>query len=496
MTDHNGAMMQFFHWYYPADGSLWKHAEEKAQELSSLGFTSLWLPPAFKGKDGAGASGYDAYDLYDLGEFDQKGAVRTKYGTKAQYEAAIRSLTQQGIGVYADIVFNHKAGADEKEKIRVHRVDPENRDRFIGEPLEIEAYTKFTFPGRNGKYSSFMWDFRCFTGVDYADDLKEAAIFSIINEYGEGWEQVVAREKGNYDYLMFADIEFRNPAVRDELKNWGKWYLAEAPFSGVRLDAVKHMSPGFINEWLDCMRQLDADLFAVGEYWAPEDLDIVLKFLDATQGRISLFDASLHHNFVNASNCGKEFDLRQLGSQSLLEKRPELAVTIVGNHDTQPLQALEAPVQNWFKPLAYAFILLREAGYPCVFYPDLYGAHYVDKGADGNDQEVWLETCAGLEPLLMARKRNAYGTQRDYFYAPGCIGWTREGDAGIPDSGCAVVLSNAEPATLGMEVGRHFAGTVFIDCLGWYPGEVTIGTDGCAEFPVNGGSVSVWVSKK
>jgi hypothetical protein len=40
------------------------------------------------------------------------------------------------------------------------------------------------------------------------------------------------------------------------------------------------------------------------------------------------------------------------------------AVTLVDNHDTQPLQALEAPVEDWFKPIAYAFILLRKDGYP------------------------------------------------------------------------------------------------------------------------------------
>jgi hypothetical protein len=36
---------------------------------------------------------------------------------------------------------------------------------------------------------------------------------------------------------------------------------------------------------------------------------------------------------------------------------------------TPSLQALEAPVEAWFKPLAYALILLRENGVPSVFYP-------------------------------------------------------------------------------------------------------------------------------
>jgi alpha-amylase len=489
----NGIIMQFFHWYYPADGTLWNHARDKAAELSSFGITALWLPPACKGSDGATASGYDAYDLYDLGEFEQKGSVRTKYGTKDEYRSAIEALEEKGIGVYADVVLNHKGGADEKERVRVVRVNPENRNEATSEPFEIDAYTRFIFPGRKGKYSSFIWDYRCFTGVDYASDLKEGAIFNIQNEYGADWEPVVAREKGNYDYLMCADIEFRNPAVREELKNWGKWFLQEAPFTGVRLDAVKHMSAAFINEWLDYLRTLKPDVFAVGEYWAPEDLSIMLEYLKATEGRIALFDAPLHYNFFTACKRGKDYDLTGILKNCVLESMPSLAVTLVGNHDTQPLQTLEAVIDTWFKPLAYALTLLREAGYPCVFYPDLYGAHYTGKGKDGDDHEVWLEKCPHLAELLTLRKSAAYGKQRDYFDAPNCIGWTREGAKEHPGSGCAVVLSNGDPAAKKMEIGAAHGGKIFIDRLGNRQEKITVDRSGRAEFPVAAGSVSVWV---
>jgi len=113
-------------------------------------------------------------------------------------------------------------GADEREIISVRRADLENRFNFTSDPFDIESNTKFTFPGRNGKYSKFIWHHTCFTGVDYAYNLDETAIFSIINEHGEGWEEVVDTEKGNYDYLMFCDIEFRNSAVREELKRYGQ----------------------------------------------------------------------------------------------------------------------------------------------------------------------------------------------------------------------------------------------------------------------------------
>src|SRR5262245_21904363 len=61
----NGVMMQYFHWYTPADGTLWDEVAARAGELSSRGVTALWLPPAYKGVGGANDVGYGAYDLYD-----------------------------------------------------------------------------------------------------------------------------------------------------------------------------------------------------------------------------------------------------------------------------------------------------------------------------------------------------------------------------------------------------------------------------------------------
>ena len=52
MKEHNGAMMQYFHWYTPADGSLWRRLAEEAGELAKAGVTSVWLPPAYKGAAG------------------------------------------------------------------------------------------------------------------------------------------------------------------------------------------------------------------------------------------------------------------------------------------------------------------------------------------------------------------------------------------------------------------------------------------------------------
>jgi alpha-amylase len=155
------------------------------------------------------------------------------------------------------------------------------------------------------------------------------------------------------------------------------------------------------------------------------------------------------------------------------------------NHDTQPYQALEAPIADFFKPLAYALILLRFDGYPCLFYGDLYGI----KG-----EHPFPPSCGGTLPsLALARKLYAYGVQQDYFDFPTCIGWVRYGTWDRP-FGCAVVMSNAGPGEKKMHVGEIHVGEKWTDVLGWEKGEVEIGEDGFGAFPCPGISVAVWVN--
>ena len=485
-------LFQAFHWYTKGEGSLWHDIEKRAEQLAALGISHVWLPPAYKGSSGAASVGYDTYDLFDLGEFDQKGSVATKYGDRATFEQACSALEARGIRVIHDVVFNHKMGADEKEAVRVRRVNENDRTQVEGEEFDALAYTRFTFPGRNGQHSKFVWDKMCFSGVDHIEDPDETGVFKLINEYGEGeWNAEVDEEFGNYDFLLGADVEFRNNAVREELKYWGRWLGEQVPVGGFRLDATKHIPAWFVREWVGHMRDhYGSDLFVVAEYWHP-DMDALNSYLEKVDRQLMLFDVALHHQFHDASKLGRDFDMRTIFDGSLVSALPEHAVTLVDNHDTQPLQSLEATVEPWFKPLAYALILLREQGLPCIFAPDLDGARYRDEGNDGNDHDVELPAIACLPKLIEARRRFANGQQTDLFEHPFCIGFVRHGTAEQP--GCVVVMSNGDASEIIADLGQDQANTKFRDFLGHREDEVTVGDDGKGNFPVDGGSVSVWV---
>ncbi len=480
----NPITIQYFEWYLPADSKHWQRLKDNVQGLVEMGVGGVWLPPCYKGT-GVNDVGYGVYDLYDLGEFEQKGTVATKYGTLAELEEAISTLHEHGIAVYGDCVINHKAGADETELFKAVKVDPNNREKQISEPFDIKGWTKFTFPGRGNKYSEFKWNFNHFTATDYDEISKQSAIYRILGE-NKGFSQSVDDEKGNFDYLMFADIDYDHPDVRQEIKKWGSWYVNKLKLDGLRLDALKHIDETFIDEFVQSVRQnTDKNLYMVGEYWNG-DVGKLKEYLAQVNTWLALFDVALHFNFYHASNSGDSYDMRQIFANTLVEDKPLNVMTFVDNHDSQKGQALESYVQEWFKPLAYALILLREDGYPCLFYGDYYGC-----GGDNPTPALKDK----LDPLLKARKQHAYGEQRDYFDDPNCIAFVRLGDDKHEKSGLACILSNGEGKSKYLEMGTLRAGQEWYDLTGNVTDTVMLDEKGGAEFSCAGGSVSIWVEK-
>jgi alpha-amylase len=485
----NPVMMQFFHWYTPNDGTLWGELERKARSLADAGFTSVWFPPCYKGKSGVDDVGYAAYDLFDLGEFDQMGASRTKYGTRDGLLKAIKAVRDAGMRAHADVVLNHKDGADEEEEMNARRVDCVDGKPVPGDPHPIKAWTHFKYPARQGKYSTMEWHWWHFDAVGYDDKTGDRSHTFLLE--GKRFDHNLCGPSGNSDFVLGCDIDHDHDEVRGELFYWGRWFVDTTGFNGFRLDAVKHISCRFYTDWLHHLRTHfgDRDLFAVGEYWSG-DLGELRRFLAQCEGVMSLFDVPLHYRFHEASLAGKSYDLRTIFDGTLVRGDPMKAVTFVDNHDSQPCQGLESTVEPWFKPLAYALILLRADGYPCVFYPDYYGAEY--ENCRGGYPVKMYSHRAILDRFLLARRQYGFGNQRDYFDHPNVVGWTRLGSAEHPGA-MAVVLSNGDDGVKRMSTYRPNAS--FRDITGAFPEKVVTDGEGWADFCCKGGSVSVWVQE-
>jgi len=94
-------MLQFFN-------NTWNEIAEKIPELAEVGYGALWLPPPQKAS-GALSVGYDLWDPFDLGGKDQRGTVKTRYGTEEELLRLIETAHRFGMRVYFDNIMNHRA---------------------------------------------------------------------------------------------------------------------------------------------------------------------------------------------------------------------------------------------------------------------------------------------------------------------------------------------------------------------------------------------------
>jgi alpha-amylase len=287
---------------------------------------------------------------------------------------------------------------------------------------------------------------------------------------------------GNYDYLMFTDIDHNHPDVKQHLTEWACWFIEETGVNGFRLDAVKHIDHQFLKEWIKHIEDNYPDFFFVGEYWI-ESIDHKEEYLAATDFHMSLFDVKLHNQFHAASVQKEGFDLRTLFDGSLLRMYPQHTVTFVDNHDSQPHQSLESWVEFWFKPHAYASILLQKEGFPCIFYGDLFGIH----GPSPQDGHYEM-----IQMLSEIRMNHAYGDQIDVLQSEHTMGWIRQGDHDHPQK-LVVVLNNHEKDELFVQFDTHYMPHSFTQIFGEGNYQVQVSEEGHAYFPVQGKNIAIFL---
>ncbi|RSK50402.1 alpha-amylase [Hymenobacter rigui] len=449
----NGVMLQGFYWDVPisnTQGTWWQVLGSRATEFNTAGFTAVWLPPAYKGGS-VNDVGYGVYDRYDLGEFNQKGTVATRYGTIAQLQAAITALHGKGIQVYEDMVMNHLSWADAQELAN----------------NQYTVYTKFNYPGRGNTYSTYRWSWPNFTGTQQAPN----------NGWYQwkSWDFQPYANNDAYDNLLGSEIQYNgNTANQNETISWGNWITTKLGLDGYRLDATKHIYTPYVNQWLDAVKGTSGR-FAVSEAWF-RNLQDLKNYAAATGGRTSLFDVPLHYTFQDMSNGNGAWDMRGLQFAGFTESNPTLSVSFVDNHDTdQTGGALYSPVVN-LKMLAYAYILTRANGYPCVFYKD-----YYNYGLGSQ-----------ISKLMAIRKANAYGSAFEYTSVndTDVYVYSRSGDA--THKGLLLLLNDGSTArTKG--VTTPFKNATLTDKTGNRTGTVTTDANGFGNFPVNARSYSTWV---
>jgi len=430
-------LMQAFYWDAPQhenqEGNWWNVIASKVPELANAGINALWLPPISKCSINT-SMGYDPYDYYDLGDFDQKGAVKTLFGNRAELENLIKVARDNHVGCYADMVINHNSGADEEE---TNPLDGQKR------------WTKF-----DPKSGKFPRDWNCFHPSRYEEFMVE----------GE-------------NYAGFPHLCHRNPHVYREMYRWARFLIEELGFEGFRFDYVKGFGGWMIAQLSKYRYVKDGKEFrpyVVGEHWSgDQDIETWIEHVNSiTDNQIAAFDFPLRYKLKDVCDT-PSYDLRNLTQEGVLVmRRPAHAVTFVDNHDMGDNQIVND------KMMAYSFIMVHE-GYPCIFWYDYF-----------NNQLARPRTPNGIDALMEVHTRHAGGNSEILWADPDLYIMQRTGykDDHIDQPGLVYVLNNMGDRWSGTTVQTQWKNTKFKP-VAWdghdinHPNERTTDADGRSEFP-------------
>jgi maltose alpha-D-glucosyltransferase/alpha-amylase len=173
-------------------------ATQKLDYLKNLGVNCLWLLPIYPSplRD----DGYDISDYYN---------VISDYGTMDDFQELLDAAHSRGIRVIMDLVLNHTS--DQHPWFQAARADPKSpyRDYYV-------------WSDTNNRY-------------------KEARIIFLDTETSNWtWDEKAGQYFWHRFYSTQPDLNFDNPAVRQEMLNVMKYWL-DMGVDGFRADAVPYL---------------------------------------------------------------------------------------------------------------------------------------------------------------------------------------------------------------------------------------------------------------
>ena len=116
--------------------------------------------------------------------------------------------------------------------------------------------------------------------------------------------------------------------------------------AGFRLDAVKHIDSFFMGNFIRDMKEKIRWGFLCFWWILEPDKEANLDYLEKTEERFDLVDVRLHQNLFEASQAGANYDLRGIFTDSLVELKPDKAVTFVTTTIPNEVRLLSLLLKN------------------------------------------------------------------------------------------------------------------------------------------------------
>jgi alpha-amylase len=345
-------MLQGFHWnsYDPARNGnkrWYRIIAENAAAIRGAGFDYVWFPPP--SRSAAQDNSYLPTEWFTLDN---------GYGSREELKQAVAAL--RPARALCDIVINHRcgsatAGAD-----------------FANPP----------FGDARQNRAGVVSNDECRCGTGRPEEQHDRGGAAEGNDAGR-------------------DLDHTDERVRREVKNFLRTLKDDIGFAGWRYDQVRGYNGRHVGEYNDATRPA----LSVGEYW-DDDPQRVVDWVDETRGRSMAFDFPTRAALVDATLNGRYDRLKTLAGKppGLIGLWPEMGVTFIENHDTEPVRDGGGKRFPGDKVMQGYVYILTHPGIPCVFW-----RHFFDQGEAQKAQ---------LTKLISIRKRAGITSRSSVFIEP------------------------------------------------------------------------------
>lgn len=293
---------------------------QKLDYLQKLGINAIWLMPIHP------SSSYHGYDVINYY------AVNPDYGTMGDFKNLLNEAHKRDIKIIIDLVLNHTS----------------NQHPF--------------FMDANSSPDSLYRDWYVWSDTS-----------------GDRWHQ----GNGGYYYGYFGDtmpdLNYRNPAVTEQLFKLVSYWLTDIGIDGFRLDAAKHLieegnkleNTESTHEWLKGFytfyKNTNPDAYTVGEVAGAGGF-IATKY---TQQTDHIFNFELASGIVNSIVGEANSSVNSAWTFTLKDASNGEYATFLTNHDQN--RVMSDLNGNMEKAKLAAAILLTSPGTPFLYYGEEIG---------------------------------------------------------------------------------------------------------------------------
>jgi alpha-amylase len=324
--------------------------------LKDLGIGGIWLMPI---NPSPSYHGYDVSDYYD---------VNKDYGTLEDMKQLVQEAHKRDIKIVMDLVMNHSS-----------KEHPWFQKALTGDPTYRDYYVWSNENTNTNEHGD--WNQRIWHGLS---DQKYEGIF---------WDGM-------------PDLNYSNPAVMNEMKNVGEFWLKDVDVDGFRLDAAKYLisshqsethhedNAKLWNEFKQATAAAKPDSILIGEIW--DSASIVGTYL---KGLDSGFNFDLSSKILSAAKSETD-----TGIASSLERTRGYFQTVsdkfvdstfITNHDmNRVMSELNGDVNH---AKMAAALLLTLPGNPFLYYGEEIGLE--GQKPDENIREPMIWTDNAEDPL-------------------------------------------------------------------------------------------------